>query len=138
MKKLLALSLILVMLLCSCSVSKNDDEEPDISQYIVEKDEKTYVILPISGRKVKIDSFAVQNKYFENIDVELLTAAEQKILKASKEYGDTPLFYLQFKAGNAFLCSELIEDLDPSDPDYGNVGCGDHRHVILTEPISKQ
>ena len=115
----------------------------DISEYLVEDNGKHYLILPISGTRLHIwDDYV---SYLENIDIGLLTAAEEVINNKTSAYAESPgLFVEEYGSGELYLCAEWIVDIDPPNietTENGEVienGCGiDHDHIFYKERITK-
>lgn len=142
MKKLLvflfiiALTLVCTLDLFGCSNSQ------DISEDLVEEEGLQYLTLPISKKKVQI--WGECKQFVANIDVELLIAAEEKIIAQTRNSERPAGFGLQVKDGHMYLNAEVIETIDPpkiKTTEDGYVvenGCDiDHRHVFFTERITK-
>lgn len=142
MKKLLvflfiiALTLVCTLALFGCS------NPQDISEVLVEEEGLQYLALPISKKKVQI--WGECKQFVANIDVELLIAAEEKIIAQTRNSERPAGFGLQVKDGHMYLNAEVIETIDPpkiKTTEDGYVvenGCDtDHRHVFFTERITK-
>lgn len=142
MKKLLvflfiiALTLVCTLALFGCSNLQ------DISEVLVEEEGLQYLALPISKKKVQI--WGECKQFVANIDVELLIAAEEKIIAQTRNSERPAGFGLQVKDGHMYLNAEVIETIDPpkiKTTEDGYVvenGCDiDHRHVFFTERITK-
>ena len=155
MKKSLAFICVLIVALGylvyqAVVLSKPKETPKDISDILVERDGRLYLILPISHQDVLIlDS---QQMYLERIDLDMLQSAEEKLLDQMDDYQkkDKPHFSIGHHDGQIWLCAELIIYLDPRPVPTGQTstdptaftppqsGCGiDHDHKIFREPISK-
>ena len=125
--------------------SVEDDTVKDgksISEYLIQENGNQYLILPISKSRVHID-----NRYKEqldNIDVDLLKAAEESITDKMSAYTGKPSFDFQLDySGYLCLCTEWIIDIEPPNiyiDDNGetiNSGCDiDHKHIFFSERIT--
>lgn len=107
----------------------------DISDYLVEEDGQQYLILPVSKERVKI--WDEQTQYLDDIDLDLLKAAEERISREISQYSQNSGFYLQIEEGVLFLYAEVIVDITPPSGTDGG-GCGvDHEHRFFKERITK-
>lgn len=108
----------------------------NISDYLIEEDGKQYLILPISKEKVRVSNSYTQ--YLDDIDLDLLKAAEKKIREELSQYSDTQVdFYLQDREGYLYLTAEIIVDITPPSGAEDS-GCGiDHEHKFFEERITK-
>lgn len=104
---------------------------------------KRYLVLPISKQKVRIRSD--HESKLEQIDRDMLKAAEQMITDDLSAYTDAPVFYLEINGeGHLCLAAECIVDINPPNVvtdengyEYTK-GCNiDHKHVFLLERITK-
>ena len=117
-------------------------EKNPIAQYLTEEDGDLYLVLPISKRKVCVSD--EYKAYLDQVDVDLLKTAEEKISNQAAQYVDEPSFYLLIEEGLLRLSAEVIVDIDPplikdvGDGDCVDQGCGiDHEHVFFSEWITK-
>ena len=142
MKKIIAILLLCVFAftLFSCDVDlkiledqEDEVEEENISEYIVEEDGNTYLILPISKQKIRIDKS--EFKYLNSISFNLLKKAEKKITNEASEYGQKTGFYLSQEENNLYLCMEVIVELPSKIIDGYTVH--DHEHKFFKEKITK-
>lgn len=121
------------------SESESEHKYDDVSDYIIEREGKQYLVLPLSGKELFIDS---KHKYYlKFIDFQMLKSAEEKITNELSKYsGDTPAWYLEDSDGELFLAVEMIIDLEPptcESGEYVGGGCGiDHDHIFFREPIT--
>ena len=77
-------------------------------------------------------------KYLKNATPEAIKSAEAKMKERLAEYSENTGCYLYVdKEGYLCLQAEVIIHLEPDDPKYGKVGCGDHDHRMFTERICK-
>ena len=142
MKKLLVfLFIIALTLVCTLDLFGCSNPQ-DISEDLVEEEGLQYLTLPISKKKVQI--WGECKQFVANIDVELLIAAEEKIIAQTRNSERPAGFGLQVKDGHMYLNAEVIETIDPpkiKTTEDGYVvenGCDiDHRHVFFTERITK-
>ena len=137
MKRILALFLVCVTcFLCSCDFNAFDEIVAE-SQPETETNEKgnTYLIMPISRKKVKLDE--EYKEYLPYINYDLLRAAEEKI---DGECGDNQNsgFYLGIdKEGYLAIEKEVIVSIPEDQRTWGS-GCYDHKHLFYNERISTQ
>lgn len=108
-----------------------------ISDYLIEEEGKQYLILPISKTKIRIRD--KQTEYVDDIDVDLLRTAEEKISGEISQFTNRAGFYLQSNKGYLCLCAEVIVELDtPVESELSVEGCGiDHEHKFFGERITK-
>lgn len=92
--------------------------------------------MPISKEKVRVSNSYTQ--YLDDIDLDLLKAAEKKIREELSQYSDTQVdFYLQDREGYLYLIAEIIVDITPPSGAEDS-GCGiDHEHKFFEERITK-
>ena len=110
-------------------------ETNSISEYLIEENGKQYLILPISKGKVKV--WDEQTQYLDDIDLDLLRAAEKRISEAISPYSNHSDLYLQVDDGHLCLYAEVIIDIDPAGAESGEAGCGiDHEHKFFGERIT--
>lgn len=110
-------------------------ETNSISEYLTEEDGKQYLMLPISKDKVML--WDGQAQYLDDIDLDLLKAAEEKISKQISQYSNNSGFYLQVDEGYLCLYAEVIVKIDPPASAGGVGGCGiDHEHMFFGERIT--
>ena len=161
MKRCIAciLLVMLVMSLASCKKLQSIDQEPSstpsatndvsenqtdptsldnkkMSEYLTEEDGWQYLILPISKNKIRVREQYTQ--YLDDIDLDLLRAAEENISGKLSQHSNNSCFYLQVDEGYLCLYAEVIVKLDsPASAD--NIGgCGiDHEHLFFCERITK-
>lgn len=135
MKRILALFLVCITcFLCSCDFNAFDEIVAE-SQPETETNEKgnTYLIMPISRKKVKLDE--EYKEYLPYINYDLLRVAEEKI---DGECGDNQNsgFYLGIdKEGYLILQKEVIVPIPEDQRTWGS-GCYDHKHKFYQERIS--
>lgn len=140
MKKHLLRILILLLLLTlfGCGKSGNSPETTeitDISQCIVSDESGRHLILPISKEKVVVRP--EDAPYLEEIDLEMLKAAEKKIYAEMEKYERTPICHLMLDhEKNLCLSAEEIISLPPEEIKE-NEACGDHKHIYFQEKITK-
>ncbi len=131
MKRIFALVLAIVMLFSIPGCGKNSD-------LVVKENGKSYIILPVSGNKARIDDEGL--KLVSEIDMEMLRAADEKLHAELTPYVDVPESYITEFEGELFLEAEEIVDIDPPETsEFGDTaGCGiDHKHVYVREQITK-
>ena len=137
MKKYFAVILIFVfvLLLAGCNSHQQNTQE-SISDYLIEENGEQYLILPISKKRVRVTSSHMQ--YLDEIDLNLLRTAEEKIRENIAQYTDNEgYFYLGDGNGYLSLCAEVIIDITPPSG-TNDGGCGiDHEHKFFKERISK-
>lgn len=114
-------------------------EEPawkqELSDYLVEEDGEYYLILPSSGKKLRILYAEYAPEDLERIDPALLMAAEAKLNYEMGAYDVDYHFYAAAYDGEIWLCVEAIRNIDSPN---GENGCGiDHEHIMLEEKITK-
>ena len=116
------------------------EETVSISEYLIQEEEKQYLVLPISRENVLI--WEEHTSYLDKIDLDLLKAAEEKLGVKLAENPNNSGFYLQVKDGTLHLSVEVIVDIIPAQTvtmEDGSVldsGCGiDHDHVFYMERI---
>ena len=147
MKKYLAiiLTLVCMLMLIGCNAPQTSNttvtteatEAPkvrDINDYLqlaTNREEKQYLILPLSGKTVEIKGECLP--YIKNIDVDLLEEAERKIQNAVEEYSQEPKFRLKVRGGELYLYDEIIVQVDPFTSSDGS----DHKHLFFIEKITK-
>lgn len=146
MKKYFAVFLIFVFVLslAGCnSHQPNTQDTPSTSSvtesildHLIEEDGEQYLILPISKKRVRVTSSHMQ--YLDEIDLNLLRTAEEKIRENIAQYTDNEgYFYLGDGNGYLSLCTEVIIDITPPSG-TNDGGCGiDHEHKFFKERISK-
>lgn len=136
--RIFVLAVLFLLSLAGCG----NRQAKGISAYIAREDGEQYLILPVSGDKVQLRED--HSVYLDEIDPEILKAAEKAILTNISEDTDKSGFYLQEDGGNLFLCLEVIEPIDPpetmarEDGTRVTTGCGiDHEHVFFSEQITR-
>ena len=101
-----------------------------ISEYLIEKNDNLYLILPISESKVEIPNSYLND--LDNIDLNLLKSAEEKILDKIPRNSEEPYFYIVSNEGHLKLCAQVIVSIEPpavSESESTDSGCGiDHEH----------
>ena len=129
MKKILALVLVLILFISLVGCNKLN---------LTEINDKQYLILPVSEQKIYIwDHY---KEYLRKIDLDLLRAAEEKLIAETSQYTDDPHFALTVD-DDGFLCLyvEVIIHFDPpataesSEAGYEH----DHEHKFFRERITK-
>ncbi len=140
MKKYIVCVLLLMLLLCLIACNKQKNSTPsdsnDISNYIIVEDEESFLVMPISQQKVWIRD--KQKKYINNIDVDLLRTAEEKLNNELSQYGRAHGFYLSID-NEGYICleTEVIVELE-TNASQSERGCNiDHQHKFYRERISK-
>ena len=135
MRRIFALFLVFVTcFLCACDFNAFDEIVAE-SQPETETNEKgnTYLILPISRKKVSLDEW--YKEYLPYISYDLLRAAEEKI---DGECGDNQNsgFYLAIdQEGYLSIVKEVIVSIPEDQRTWGS-GCYDHKHMFYRERIS--
>ena len=110
-------------------------EGKTLSDYLVEEDGEYYLILPASGKKLRILYAKYAPEDLERIDPALLMAAEAKLNYEMGAYDVDYHFYAAAYDGEIWLCVEAIRNIDSPN---GENGCGiDHEHIMLEEKITK-
>lgn len=123
MKKFFAIFFIFLFLLSGVGCN-------GVSDYLTEENGQQYLILPTSKQKVRVDKRYKQ--HLENIDVDLLENAEEKITEEIAQYNkDREHFYLEEEDGHLLLCVEVIVNIE--DP----TSFTDHEHKFFKERITK-
>ena len=109
-------------------------EQTGTSKYITEENGEYTLTLPISQKKIKLNSS--EDNFVNYISDTLVEAAEKKIMEDTAKYSDSPHFYLSVNDdGELYLAAEVIYYLDELDE---NVGCYDHEHLFFSERISNR
>ncbi|MBQ6947556.1 MAG: hypothetical protein IJN42_05860 [Clostridia bacterium] len=138
MKKALCFMLVLLLCLsagCNQPTAAPGEEITDISQCIVSDESGRYLILPISKEKVVVRP--EDAPYLEEIDLEMLKAAEKKIYAEMEKYERTPICLLTLDHEKKLcLSAEEIISLPPEEIKE-NEACGDHKHIYFQEKITK-
>lgn len=158
------LSIMLVLLLTACVLHQPAGQDPSaapsgsgvfseiiasskLSDYLTEDDGRLYLILPLSNKKIHVDDR--HRQHINDIDLDLLKAAEEKITREVSQYPDTEAyFHLRLDEGILYLAAEYIVDIAPNIPtvgpgetlpdDYPTGGCDiDHEHRFIKERITK-
>ena len=133
MRRILALLLVCVTcFLCACDFNAFD---AIVANPEIETNEKgnTYLIMPISRKKVKLDE--EYKEYLPYISYDLLRDAEEKI---DGECGDNQNsgFYLGIdKEGYLAIEKEVIVSIPEDQRTWGS-GCYDHKHLFYRGRIS--
>lgn len=143
MKKAVKVTLTLILAVVLCTGCTAIEKQPRISnEYVLEEDGLQYLVLPISKQKVLI--WEDSRPFIEKIDLEMLTAAEEKINAQTRNSENPAGFCLKVKDGHIYLSAEIIETIDPPKTkitEEGYVvegGCDiDHKHTFFTESITK-
>ena len=137
MRRILALLLVCVTcFLCACDLEAvNEIVEESEPEPETETNEKgnTYLIMPISRKKVKLDE--EYKEYLPYISYDLLRDAEEKI---DGECGDNQNsgFYLGIdKEGYLAIEKEVIVSIPEDQRTWGS-GCYDHKHLFYHGRIS--
>lgn len=104
-----------------------------IAEFQTEDDGEAYLILPLSKTKIPVKSEL--SGYLDKVDMELLTAAEEKLSDLIQQYEQHSGFYLQVVEGRLYLCAEAIVKLDPT-ASAGDTGFN-HEHKFFSEPITE-
>ena len=135
MRRILALLLVCVTcFLCSCDFNAFDEIVAE-SQPETETNEKgnTYLIMPISRKKVKLDE--EYKEYLPYISYDLLRAAEEKINESAGD-NEGSGFYLGIdKEGYLAIEKEVIVSIPEDQRTWGS-GCYDHKHMFYRGRIS--
>lgn len=107
-----------------------------ISDYLIEEDGERYLILPISKEKVRVTGSHMQ--YLDEIDLDLLRTAEEKIRENIAQYtGTEGYFRLEEGKGYLSLCLDVYIDAPPYYfPDGSSCGLNQERKVF-EERITK-
>ena len=101
----------------------------------MEEDGEYYLILPTSGKKLRILYAEYAPEDLERIDPALLMAAEAKLNYEMGAYDVDYHFYAAAYDGEIWLCVEAIRDIHSPN---GENGCGiDHEHIMLQEKITQ-
>lgn len=146
MKKYIVLVLvcILVLSLFGCQSAKTPASQ-SASSHIKEEGEDVTLTLPVSGNEIRVkESYrriyadVAYIAYAEDIDKELLKAAEEKITEQANKYSEHSPFYVTIDGeGYLILCTEIIADIVTVRSIFGGSGCDiDHEHIFLTERIT--
>lgn len=120
-------------------VDRDNDHTCDVcgcEAYLIEEEEKLYIILPITGAKLLIhDSL---QRHWDSIDLDLLKAAEEKILHQLEAYAEEPHFAIETRDSGLGIYAEVIVHINPpASVEGAQKGCGtDHEHIVLYEPIT--
>ena len=119
-------------------------ETKDISEYLIEKNGWQYLILPVSQSEIIVrDDY---KQHLNDIDIELLKTAEEKINDKMSAYTESHIFYLMLdNSGYLCLYAECIVDIEPPNvvtDDSGEIidigGCNiDHKQIFFHERITK-
>ena len=145
MKKLLAfvLAFVCLMSLAACNqnqpapanyeqeTSSEPPKEEQISDYIIEEDGRKYLVLPVSGYKMRWDWG--YKPYLDQIDLDALKTAEENLISKTEKYDAAPCFWLQVDEDCLYLGVELIVKADPP----GSGSCIDHDHIMYEEKLTK-
>ena len=146
MKKYFAVFLIFVFVLSLAGCNSHQPNTQDtpstssatesISDYLIEEDGEQYLILPISKEKVRVTRDHMQ--YLDEIDLDLLRTAEEKIRENIAQYTDTEgNFYLGDGKGYLSLCAEVLIDTPPYYfPDGSSCGLN-YERKLFEERITK-
>lgn len=130
MKKIAVIVLVLI-----CFISLGGCNNLDL----IEVNGKQYLVLPISKEKVLV--WEHEKEYLDDVNLDLLKAAEEKILSQTAQYEDDPNFSLTYMEDEGYLClsAEVIVRFDPpSTSETLPPGCGkDHEHKFFHERITK-
>ena len=113
------------------SLAACGDSSADI---IKKKDGKTYIVLPDSKQEIACYDYC--EVYLDEVDAELLKAAEKKISEDVSEYDDDVMFDITAEDGELYLYSEVIVYVDESETSDDLCG-GDHIHKVFKERITK-
>lgn len=142
MKQTIAIIAAFLLLLCAVGCSQNETapsltaEESQyhaIDQYLVTVDGQQYLILPVSQEHIQLSNTLLP--YLAQIDLALLTAAEEKITAQATSHSQQAQFWIQLEEEQLYLYGEFIVFY----PDATEAGCGlDHEHFCLCEPISNK
>lgn len=109
----------------------------DLAEYLTEENGMQYLILPIS--KAKVHVWEEHKECLDNIDIDLLKMAEDKMSSLLLQYENNSGFCLRVDKGALWLGIEVIESIEPPvSSEYGEEGCGiDHEHQYFWEQITK-
>lgn len=133
----LLLLLLVFLLLTACqnegeTTSKpTSQNEPQTISIRTDERDRTYVILPISNEEIRCDEKEIA--LLENLSYAALKNAEEKLIEKNKAYSN-PYFYFSITDDTLCLGVEFIVKVDPS---IENAPCGDHKHLIFSEPITE-
>lgn len=139
MKKYSFLTLIcLVFLLLTACQNENiatsktaSQNEPKTISIRTDERNHTYVILPISNEEIRCDEKEIA--LLENLSYAALKNAEEKLIEKTKAYSN-PYFYFSITDDTLYLGVEFIVKVDPS---IEIAPCGDHKHLMFSEPITE-
>lgn len=142
MKRYIALFLIFafVLSLVGCHLSRSNMQTPSASGSgalnLIEKDNESYLVLPVSKQEVKI--WGEQNEFLGDVDPDLLKAAEEKLESQTSHFSHRSDFFLEVYQGELCLCIEVILYIDSSAEKENGTGGGiDHEHKFFRERITK-
>lgn len=140
------LALVFILTLTGCSGHQDSgqstvstsEETNDVSDFITVEEDEHFLILPISKSKVSV--WDEHTQYLDDIDLDLLKSAEEKLSGEISRYSNNSGFYLQLDEGYLCLAAEVIVQVqtDPSvSADNDEAGCIDHEHKFFSERITK-
>lgn len=135
MRRILALLLVCVTcFLCACDFEAFDEIVAE-SQPETETNEKgnTYLIMPISRKKVKLDE--EYKEYLPYISYDLLRAAEEKINESAGDNEESGFYFAIDQEGYLSIVKEVIVPIPEDQRTWGS-GCYDHKHKFYRERIS--
>lgn len=139
------LTFLLVLSLIGCNANLPEDKETsaptaetsNISEYLIERDGEQYLILPMSKDEIVV--YEKYIPYLDDIDLDMLKAAEEKIAREVAQYSETPDLYLRVDEGYLCLYVEVIVAIDPPiniDHGDGSFSVIDHDHKFFGERIT--
>ena len=136
MRRILALLLVCVTcFLCSCDLEAvNEIVEESEPEPETETNEKgnTYLIMPISRKKVSLDWY---KEYLPYISYDLLRAAEEKINESAGDNEGSGFSLAIDQEGYLSIVKEVIVPIPEDQRTWGS-GCYDHKHKFYRERIS--
>ena len=116
------------------SIPAEPKEFEDIFDYVIEEDDKCYLLLPASGQRISVSDS--EKPYLDKVDLDMLVAAEDKLNTQLAQGGEKLAFFLLVENNKLWLCAEMIVKIDP--PKSEGAGCGiDHEHIFIEEPITE-
>jgi hypothetical protein len=104
------------------------------SKYVTYENGKFILTTPLYGKRVVF--WESDNHYVDDIDDALVEAAERSIAEQVSQYDEEIWFYLaaSYNDDCLYLGTELILPLEPHE---AGQYCGDHKHLMIEEPITR-
>ncbi|MBR6768657.1 MAG: hypothetical protein IKM34_04130 [Clostridia bacterium] len=131
------LLLLVFLLLTACqnenvaTSKKASPNEPQTISIQTDERDRTYVILPISNEEIRCDKQEIA--LLENLSYAALKNAEEKLIEKTKAYSH-PYLYFNTEDNSLCLCAEFIVKIDPATE---TAPCGDHKHLMFSEPLTE-